>query len=225
MKLLFVATLMTASLVAQNVAVVDQSPADSPVSVRGSMTFGSGSVSNCTITGHNNSMRTIVAYVIELHAVLPDGPKFEYNQNHDHFFRDAAMVKMASPPAGQDFDADFECEGMPLKPGTTQPQAAAETTFVQFDDGSIWGKDATVKNAMLQRTEVLAYLNLLQAAYEKGGLDAFGESLQQEPVHKRGNINALAKRQILLDLKDNQQAVKEVNQSLANAQAHESWLK
>jgi hypothetical protein len=225
MKCLLTAVILTASLAAQTIPIADGSAVGSPISLRGTITFGPGTVSDCTVTGHNNSSRMIVAYVLDLRAVLPDGQPFWYTQSHDHFLRDEAMLNMASPQPQLDFDAYLDCGDAPFTARTTQPQATIEVKFVQFDDGSTWGDDAAVQNVMLQRKETLAYMNLLETAYAKGGSSALDASLHQPPVHQRGTVQVLPKRQILLNLNDTQAAIKMIDQFLTSAQAHASWLK
>jgi hypothetical protein len=225
MKRLLTAVILTATVAAQTIPIVDRSAVDSPISLRGTVTFGTSTVSDCSVTGHNNSSRMIVAYVLDFRAVLPDGQPFWYTQSHDHFLKDEAMVKMASPQPELDFDAYLDCGDAPFAARTTQPQATIEVKFVQFDDGSTWGDDAAVQRAMLQRRETLAYMNLLEAAYAKGGFSALDAALHQSPIHQRGTTQVLAKRQILLDLNDAEAAIKMIDQFLTNAQAHASWLK
>jgi len=48
-----------------------------------------------------------------------------------------------------------------------------------FHNGSTWGDDAAVQNVMLQRKETLEYMNLLKAAYMRGGSNALDASLHQ----------------------------------------------
>lgn len=225
MKCLWTAVILTASLAAQTVPIADGSAVGSPISLRGTITYGNSTVSDCSVTGHNNSSRMIVAYVLDLRAVLPDGQPFWYTQRHDHFFKDDAMVHMASPQPNLDFDAALDCGDAPFTVRTIQPQATIEVKFVQFDDGSTWGDDAAVQNVMLQRKETLEYMNLLKAAYVKGGSSALDASLHQPPVHERGTVQVLAKRQILLNLNDTQAAAKMIDEFLTSAQGHASWLK
>jgi hypothetical protein len=225
MKYLLTAVILTASLAAQTIPIADSSAVGSPISLRGTITFGPSTVSDCSVTGHNNSSRMIVAFVLDLRAVLPDGQPFWYTQSHDHFLKDEAMLNMASPKPKLDFDAYLDCGDAPFAAPTTQPQATIEVKFVQFDDGSTWGDGAAVQRVMLQRRETLAYMNLLEAAYAKGGFSALDAALHQPPVHQRGTTQVLAKRQILLDLNDAEAAIKMIDQFLTSAQAHASWLK
>jgi hypothetical protein len=225
MKCLLTLIILTAAVAAQTVPVTDGSVPGSPISLRGTITFGTSTVGDCSVTGHNNSNRMIVAYVFDLRAVLPDGQPYRYTQRHDHFFKDEAMVNMASPYPNLDFDASLECGDAPFTVRTAQPQATIEVKFVQFDDGSTWGDDAAVQNVMLQRKETLEYMNLLKAAYVRGGSSALDASLHQPPVHQHGTVQVLAKRQILLDLNDTPAAAKMIDEFLTSAQTHASWLK
>ena len=225
MKIILTAVVLTASLAAQTVPIADGSRVGSPISLRGTITFGSRTVSDCTVTGHNNSTRMIVAYVLDLRAILPDGQLALYKESHDHFFKDEAMLKMASPQPELDFNTYLECSDTQFTAPTTQPQATIEAKFVQFDDGSTWGDDAVVQNVMLQRRESLEYINLLKATYAKGGDSALDAALHQQPAHQRGNMEAVSKRLILLNLNDTQAAARMIDEFLTSAQAHASWLK
>jgi hypothetical protein len=222
---LIILIILTAELAAQTVPVTDGSVPGSPISLKGTITFGASTVSDCSVTGHNNSNRIIVAYVLDLRAVLPDGQPYGYTQRHDHFFKDEAMVNMSSPHPNVDFDSSLDCGDAPFTVRTAQPQATIEVKFVQFDDASTWGDDAAVQNFMLQRKETLEYMNLLKAAYVRGGSNALDASLYQPPVHQHGTVQVVAKRQILLNLNDIQAAAKMIDEFLTSAQAHASWLK
>jgi hypothetical protein len=49
------------------------------------------------------------------------------------------------------------------------------TTMVEFDDGSVWGDPARVKEIVFQRNEAIAYLQSLKAS------DNLTDALAHEP--------------------------------------------
>src|SRR5262249_48341890 len=71
---LVVMCLAASNLLGQTVQFVDDSPSGSPVSFHGTITFPANSdEATCDVTGHNNSPKAVVAYMLEVHIARPTG--------------------------------------------------------------------------------------------------------------------------------------------------------
>jgi len=104
-------------------------------------------------------------------------------------------------------------------------------TFLQFDDGSIWGDDKARAEMMFQRNDVTAYLQSLKDAYSRGGSNALNQALEQplaeSPDHKL-RIAVIAKQGALRRIRDHndtQAVADEIDKNLASAQEHAIWLR
>jgi hypothetical protein len=109
------------------------------------------------------------------------------------------------------------------------PEAHVRVTFVQFDDGSVWGDDKAVAEAMFQRTETLKYLQSLRDAYSGGGDYALYQAMQDSAISRnadhRPRFMLRGTRLRLLKLKNAKAIANAVDKDLATAEARSAWLR
>jgi hypothetical protein len=123
-------------LFGQTISISDDSPAGSPVSITGTVTFQPSNVV-CSITGHNHSSRSIITSSVELKLTKPTGEPGELIFERDHFFKSLTISLPKS-----DFLIFSDCQmgtelDVPRTPQT--PEAHATVVFLQYEDGSVWG--------------------------------------------------------------------------------------
>jgi hypothetical protein len=240
MRIFIMPMLLATSLLGQIVPVSNDTASGSPVTVKGTATFDptSSDIVSCAITGHNSSNHMIVAYMFDIKLTKPDGESQPGTIDHDHFFSQSASAMASMPQPGLDFTPSFDCTGLAghsysTKSATpTTPMLHIKLTFVQLDDGSVWGDSNAVTMAMFQRTEQVAYLQSLKAAYDNGGVDGLTQALSRgEPFFtsdRRVRFAVRSKQQgLLAKLQRNgiQAVLDRINSDLAAAQAHAAWLK
>ena len=104
--------LATSNLLGQTLTWVDDSPRDSPITLKGKITFDPKNQDNitCSLTGHNNAQWMIVAYRIYIDVVRPDGNPIDYRHGVDRFFKDQAILAANSPQPRSDFTNEIDCE-------------------------------------------------------------------------------------------------------------------
>lgn len=207
----------------QTVAITDGSASDSPLSFKGTITFGSlDAESDCAVIGHNNSARPIVAYVLRLDVRSPDGQYTSAPTTHDHFFKDASTLATMGWNPGQDISVKLDCANYGHI-GTGTPSMVITPTFVQLDDGSIWGDSASASEVMFQRQEALTYLQSLASAAD------ITQAIAQHPplreADKRLRWERVVTWSYISDKKTLQDQTRELNSKLAAAQAHAAWVK
>jgi len=96
---------LTLAAFGQAVNVTDNSPAGSPVSITGTLTFGSSGSVSCSIMGHNNSATPLLTATTLLELLAANGSTYSYQAffRHDHFFKDV----LAAP--NSDFEISSDC--------------------------------------------------------------------------------------------------------------------
>jgi hypothetical protein len=231
MKILIATFCLLASAFGQTVQITDKSPSDSPVTFKGTITFNDTAPANCAITAHNGGSRSIVAFVVQLDVIPADGYWMKHPSGFDHFFAPDDMLAVMSP-AGKDFNPEFPCgfchsngERSVYDPPTPQsPSMTITTTMVQFDDGSVWGDPAAIKEVMFQRSAAITYLQSLKASSN------LTQALSAEPPlnDSADSRHVLSTREltwaILRDKTTPQAQADELNRRLAIAQEHASWM-
>jgi hypothetical protein len=226
MKTILAMLCLLLSAFGQTIQITDGSPSGSPLQFKGTITFGPAVA--CAITGHNNGSRMIVAWVVQLQVVRPDGQTFSEPFTHDHFFKSDQTLAMMSPMPGLDFDTQLDCSDYHHKGYVATPQSplmTLTTKLVQFDDGSVWGESTAAKELAFQRQEAVAYLQSLKAA---GDLT---KALAQEPAYgtEPGSDNHLRWAKLIMwkylseDPTPEAKAA-DLDNRLAIAQAHAAWL-
>jgi len=224
---LVVMCLTKLNLLGQTVQFVDDSPSGSPVSFQGTITFPANpDEATCEVTGHNNSPKAIVAYMLEVHFTKPTGETETGYWTIDRFFKQG---NIAAPQA--DFPVMAFCDSGHSLNGSPKPAAPAakiSALFIQYEDSSVWGDDKAVAEAMFQRTETLKYLKSLRDAYSDGGDYALYQALRApqatNPDH-RHRFMASGIRQRLLKLDSARAAADRIDEDLATAEEHVAWLK
>ena len=237
---LVVMCLAMSNLLGQTIQISDDTAKGSPVTVKGTITFDPNDLDKktCSITGHNHTDRMIVAFTMIVNVTKPDGePAPEGHILRDLFLLDSAMLAKRAPQPQMDFpvfEVNTHCGGG-VHSGTRRipipkpPEAHIKFTFVQFDDGSVWGDDKDIAEAMFQRTETVKYLQSLRDAYSDGGDYALYQALQdsgraRETDH-RFRYMLHGKRLNLLKLNNAKAAADAIDKDLATAEEHAAWLK
>ena len=230
-NLLLVLLLYLPSL-AQTLIVVDDSPADSPLASSGAVTVDPTNPQNvtCAITGHNNGSQVIVAWRQDIYWAA--GQPVTFYHRHDHFFKDQDMVVMHSPQPGADFDQTeygLACE--PFAGSGSPPAIHIKTLWVQFLDGSTWGDPDAQAYMMTQRTNAIAFMNTLLAAYNSGGEAAFTQAYTNANFRgrtddeTRRNSECMAVQAWLRDHPGITTQLAEINRRLSVAKTRASWMK
>ena len=206
----------------QTVSITDNSPAGSPVSITGAVTFPDSSKVVCSITGHNHSSRSIIASWVEMKLTKPTGEPGEISFERDRFFK---SLPVSLPES--DFLISSDCRmGIELDVQRTPqtPEAHATVVFLQFEDGSIWGDTKVGAQLTAQRLEVLAFLNWLKSAYSTDGPDGLEKALAQD--QKPGTM-AWAKLNMMRMIRTSSgisAVVEAIDQNLVTAEARRAWL-
>jgi hypothetical protein len=220
--------LATSNLLGQTVQFVDDSPSGSPVSFHGTITFPANpDEATCEVIGYNNSPKAIIAYTLEVHFTKPTGETETGYWTPDRFFK---RGNIASPQA--DFPVMASCDSGHSLNGSFKPAAPAakiRTLFIQYEDGSVWGDDKAVAEAMFQRTETVKYLRSLRDAYSDGGDYALYQALQDpartSEADHRHRFMLRGKRLNLLKLNNAKAAADAIDKDLATAEEHTAWLR
>jgi hypothetical protein len=231
--------LLPVPLFGQTLTLVDVSTSDSPLTLKGTISFDPGGDNNkttCSITEHNNAAKAIVAFRQYFDVVRPNDNRFvEMRHLHDHFFKDQSfMVNM--PQRGIDLvPNDLDCPAFfaaspSMRPSSQPPSATVRTVFVQFEDGSVWGDNKEAAAVMFQRTEAVKYLQSLKAAYAQGGDVTLSQALNASvyPTWEtdRSYRGVIRNKRFEYQQLPNAQAVADrIDKDLANAQARAAWLK
>lgn len=224
MKTTLITLILSCAALAQNIPIADSSPTGSPLNFRGSITVGNPP--SCSITGHNNASQTIVAWVVELQGVAPNGDTMDSPFIHDHFFKSDKTLAMMAPKPGQDFDTEMRCPVIFRRPGTGQkPALSLKTLFVQFSDGTVWGDAAMTKEIAFQRQDALTYLQGLQSAPDlKAAVSQMPQGVYNPGPHDHVRTAVLLTWSYLSDDGDAQTMAADIQNRLAIAAAHQSWL-
>jgi len=234
MKTLTILLFLSLPLLGQTLTFVDGSPTDNPLSWRGTITFNGRNPVSCALIGRDNGQHMIVAYRVQFDIVGQDGVVIlTAKHRDDHFFKPQdALVEMSPQPQSDytwpDFcDLHFPSGGFA---SNNLPTAHIKTTFVQFDDGTVWGPAEIAQETRHQRTAAIEYLNMLKAAYTSGGSDGLAKALAQPIGQPHGTawnirIGVLDQWAMLSKLPDTQSQVELINTSLALAASRSAWLK
>jgi hypothetical protein len=213
----------------QTITIADNSPANSPVSFRGTVDL-SGADAVCSITGHNNGTLTIVAWGGQISGTKANGqPYTQPLFNRDHFFKSDAIISAMSPKPALDFQEILGCADfghLGGAPATVSPTLSVAAVYVQFNDGSTWGDPTAIAEIMFQRKDAIAYLQSLQA---KGGdLKAATAQMPVVVLNPGPHDHLLWERAItwsyLSDDTTSAAVAADIANRLALAQTHKAWL-
>jgi|SRR5215469_7797791 len=186
---------------------VDNSPADSPLTLTASLGATTGM---CAVAIHDNDLRPVVAVVVWFDGIGKNGA---VNQHivHDHFFRSDEHIAMN----GKDIDMPFPCDGF-------EQAKSMHLQFVQFNDGQTWsGNDAeTSKEIARQRRAAIAYVKGVLASPDvKAALAKPPHSyLDADGVRLVSGVNMWYRLKKAID------PVATAKEILANADEHKAWL-
>jgi hypothetical protein len=137
------------------------------------------------------------------------------------------------PHPGTDSESFIPCEVFSVSTWTynATPGIHITTYWVQFLDGSTWGSAGAQAYMMAQRTNAIAFLHQLQAAYTAGGAQAFTQALAGfNPMGPTSlataELSEAHNTQLLLqDMQDVPTHLAEVNRQLAVAASRANWMK
>jgi hypothetical protein len=232
MKILITVLLLSLSSLAQTLTVIDDSPSDSPITMKGTVTWDSAGNTTCAIKLHNSASKIVVAWRQDIEATFPNGGYTLGYWRHDHFFKDEAMLAHMSPQPGSDAESYIDCGvfSVPTWTSSTAPNVKIKTYWVQFIDGSRWGDPDAQAYMMAQRNNAVQFLNQLAAAYAHGGEQAFTQTLTSfnpRGINSRATdeLNEAHTTQLLLEqMPDVKTQLVEVNRKLSVAASHANWM-
>lgn len=178
---------MCGVLFGQTISVSDDSPAGSPVSITGTLTFPDPSRVECSITGHNQWSKSIILAVAELKLVKPSGEPAQIRFERDTFFKPQPISLPES-----DFLIGSDCEAggtervkingewvdTPRTP--TMPGGHASVIYLEFEDGSEWGDYLAAARTIERRPAVLASLKSLKLTYATEGPEGLEKAIAKD---------------------------------------------
>lgn len=218
-------------LLAKTIPISDDSSSGSPVALKGTVTFDGENADNvtCSVTGHNNSPKSVIAYTFELDMTRPSGEPAVGLFQYDRFLKKQSIsLPHADFPVFADCKTGHELD---IVRTPAPPEAHAKLLFVQYEDGSVWGNDKTTAEIMAQRSDVVAYLQSLKAAYSSGGLDALAQALAREQPFSDNNLRRRtmvhSRQQTLRYVRDTEgirAVANTIDENLAMAKLHEAAL-
>ena len=226
-----VMSLAASNLLGQTVQIVDNSLAGSPVSLRGSVTFGPGGPNDvaCAMNATSLSSNPIILIAVDLTFTSPSGQSAEFTFRHDHFFNTNLMTRpgVTFPVIGDPGACAMGAESAEHQPAPAS--AKASVAFVEFGDGSAWsigGKASSdlVAYVTKQRQTALAYLQSLQSAYTSGGVAGLQSELSK-PMRQGSMVSSKRAGLLMtLDMSGMQGVINQINSNLATAQANQASL-
>lgn len=215
----------------QTLRVVDESPADSPLHFSGVVIYN-GNNSQCSITGRNSDSRRIVAWVAEL-----DGLKAPFVE--DRFFYDDHISLLAREIGLEDGMYDREIDRS-IDTGQlcfyfnfnrhlfmTKPSMRIKVRLVQFQDDSVWGDRAAIKELAFQRRDTINFLRSLQSAPNLNKVLAeptnFGFTEEANADRIRWD-RMMVEAPLHYTSKTREEIVAEIENRLAAAKQHKAWM-
>ena len=225
-----IACLVTSSLMfGQVISISDDSPPGSPVSLKGTVSFGSRPEDvTCSVAGHNQSVKPIITTGVELKLTAPSGQPGEFRFDEDHFFSESLVTpSQATFPVVSNIASDCRMvREIDLERTPAPPEAHAVLLFVQYLDGSVWangkrGSDIGTE-LMNERVAVLTFLQSLKDAYSINGLTGLQQALAVD--QKPGTMVADKQSRLrMVNDKSGMQAVADtVDKNLATAEARKA---
>jgi hypothetical protein len=226
-----IACLAASSLLfGQTVSISDDSPG-SPVSLTGTVTFGSRPEDvTCSISGRNQSSNPIITTALELKLTAPSGQPGEFRFNEDHFFSESLVTpSQANFPVVKNMVSDCRMvRELDLERTPAAPEAHTRVLFVQFLDGSVWtngklGSD-TGADLMAQRAAVLTFLQSLKDAYSSNGLAGLQQALAVDQTPGTMVSNKQSGLRMVNDTSGMQAVADLIQKNLATAEARKAAL-
>lgn len=214
----------------QTLPVVDESPADSPLHFSGEAIYN-GNNTQCAVAGRNSGSSRIVAWVAELQGVkaLFVEDLFFYDERVGHI---SMLGDLGLEDATYDREPDYHvhtgmlCFAFNYHRLTAEASMRIKVRLVQFENGSVWGDRAAIKELAFQRRDVTHYLRSLQSAPNLNKVlaepnhgfteDGSGDRIRwdrmmvEAPLHYTG--------------KAREEIVAEIENRLAIAKQHKAWM-
>jgi hypothetical protein len=222
---------ISSAVFGQAITISDDSPADSPVSVAGTVTFGSGPEdATCAVSGRNRSSKAIITTAVALKVTAPSGQPGEFRFYEDHFFSESLVTpSQATFPITSNIATDCRMvRELDLQRTPALSEAHAVFLFVQFLDGSVWanGKVGSDIGAelMTERLAELTFLQSLRDVYSTTGLTGLQRALAAD--QKPGTMLADKQARLrMVNAKSGLQAVADIiEKNLATAEARKAAL-
>jgi len=203
MKLLAITLLTLVSFAYAGTAdlkVADVSTPDCPVRITGEVKLTQShqgpnlyTVRSPMVDGVNVSNKVIVALVSRLVTTDFYGQPDIDNTEEDYFFQAEEFApgttKMIVHEEREGFPTKAwgEANGKPVEigPETTEPTASAKVIFVQFADGTTWGKYAAAAAIFADRKGVYDSLLRFRSIYNQGGAAAFNAAIASQRFDNR----------------------------------------
>ncbi|HYL17031.1 MAG TPA: hypothetical protein VEV41_28625 [Terriglobales bacterium] len=175
----------------QKIEMSDLSAAGSPVSLSVKVDSEDSGLFT-TVLAHNNSMKGVLAIVATVEVTDPHGQVLSIIARQDYVFKygvigpgnDRGIAWTDSP-----LELPHPVGGVTAHPdANVTPHAEGVVSFVQFEDGSIWGDPRAAKGMIAQRPEKLAFLQHLVDVYNMGGEAAFAAALDEPKAGSPASI-------------------------------------
>lgn len=203
----------------QTFPVVDESPADSPLHFSGYATYN-GNNMQCVVSGRDDGSSRIVAWVAELHGVKalyvedlffyddhilqPRGLGLEdgmYDREPDRYIHPTGMLCIA-------FKDYYHL--------TAEPSMRIKVRLVQFEDDSVWGDRAAIKELAVRRQDTINYLQSLQSPAN------LNKALAEAPYPNLIKWDRIEAPFQYAGTRD--EIVAEIENRLAIAKQHKAWM-
>lgn len=215
-----------------SIPVKDSTGSNSPLAIRGDVSFevqvSSDEVKtewdiNVSLT--NISSKPIIAYEVSIEAMPDQGPGVHFLDQVDHFFR----PRFSFLPGAQELIKGWPSrvsQTSPRKEGTqpTASEAVAKVLFVEFEDGSIFGRSDWGKSLSGARKVTVDRIQEILNTVQASGPDALETSLAAEVARRD---NPAVTQALMNHLKETLKAsgpdaaVSALNDSLKTAEARE----
>ncbi len=125
----------------------------------------------------NTGEKSIVAFVETLDVTYPNGDVADHDASYDAYFHPDLLNPGEAIPfsTGEGIAQVFGKADAPA----VQPQCAVEVRWIQFSDGSTFGKNEYASTILANRAEIQSALMHLNEVYATQGEDKFIERLNQ----------------------------------------------
>jgi len=189
--LVFALPMLAQDTTAVSARLVDKSAANSPFSFRGTVKCSEWvegeelrSKADGSIDVLNISQRQIVAWAAKSSVSCLHGG-IEAVTVRDHFFQDHSIPEDSweIPASFNEGTKDSYEDGVKKDPrdilhsASNDPQLTVELTFVQFEDGSIWGSQEVFSQIQAKREAQQELLQQLQNVQDKTGAGSVIEKM------------------------------------------------
>jgi hypothetical protein len=128
-------------------------------------------------TAKNTGEKSIVAFVERLDVTYPNGGVFYSDASYNAYFHPGLLNSGETVPfsMGDGVTHSFVKTDAPR----VQPQCEVEVRWIQFSDGSTFGKNQYASTLLQNRIEIQSALMHLNEVYATQGIDKFIEQLNQ----------------------------------------------